>query len=210
MNINDVPVVVPTTWSWPTLNVIQDLLERRCKVFRGFCELEATQGFLAYPTALSSSKGQDMVRILTTRVLEEILESQEASDPAHVLEELIDALNFLLAIACLDEETPRLLLCTQMAKAVDPYPLQRLEATYSGSAALKAFLLNLNPMLETLRNRAWQRRTQSLYFEGWEPLINFIVAVWRAIVMEFDSWEQFCWFYVAKEAVLQFRLTTNY
>lgn len=210
MNINDVIVEVPDGWEQPTPEMILSMLERRKRIFRGFCQLEATQGFLAPPIALSSSKGQDSVRILTTRVLEEILESLDSSLPDHVLEELIDALNFLLAIPCLDDEAPLDLLASKMSEVVWPYPKVRPGQDYTGAPALEAYLIHLSALLESLRNRAWQKRSQSLYFDGWLPLINFVTYVWKAITEEFDTWDHFCWFYLAKEAVLQFRLDTNY
>ena len=70
---------------------------------------------------------------------------------------------------------------------------------------LKAF----SPLLEKLRNRAWQTGAQHPYFMGTRQIRNAILVLWTETMACFDSPEQFLQMYLAKADVLNFRLQTK-
>ena len=66
-------------------------------------------------------------------------------------------------------------------------------------------------MLSSLRNRAWQTQAQSMYFDGWTELLEWMVNLVSGIYQLFalDSTELVD-LYIAKDKVLKFRLRSNY
>jgi hypothetical protein len=200
------------------------LFEQRRITYRGFASLEEHQGFLKIEQSLASAKGQEMVRILFARGIEEMLESRDSQDQFHFQEEMIDSLNYLMAIPLLDPyyNTVAADLAQACCAGFDSSMMNVLrfmkwEQVYSnydqaGTQALLAILDSANLMLEKLRNRAWQNSPQSTYFDGWPTVIQFLSTVIRAIgkTAFWGDWTKFVEFFMAKDAVLQFRIRSKY
>ena len=64
--------------------------------------------------------------------------------------------------------------------------------------------------LSKLRNRSWQNNAQSLYFDGHQALEDFVATCTQSIYTQFQSWDEFASFFWAKDAVLKWRLASNY
>lgn len=205
----------------------QMLFELRIQSYVGFAQLEEFQGFLRPQQSLSTTWGQEMVRILFARGIEEMLESRDSNDKFHFQEEMIDALNYLMAIPVLDPLYNNVALNLHAAcengfregidwckLSDDTWSWDTVYKTYreAGTRAIYGILDPANDMLEKLRNRAWQNSPQSTYFDGWPFVARFL----RAVVCEISKtafwgdWKTFVEFFVAKDKVLQFRLRSKY
>lgn len=205
MNIRDYwplqspPENTPETW--------RELIAMRLSTFQGFAEKESQRGLVQPKVNINTSKGQEIMRILAFRVIEELAESFESIDPDHAAEELIDAINYLLSIFLLGEEiAPNLEveLTTLSQEYLGTSTSKRITIRDMGqvSVVLGAHLGDL------LRNRAWMTHAQSTYFDG--DLLKILSPVFQTIFKQFSSFEEFWLFYVAKDNVLQFRLRSNY
>lgn len=202
LNINDfwpdhVPEFVPGE-SW------RELLDLREKTFAGFMEREAV---LEYGS-LSSKVTQDHVRILMARCLEEYVEALDAETEPHVLEELIDSLNYLWSIALVDNRF------YEWFRANTLHPLSILSAIHYGqpvrSDHLALVALSLLRVTDLFRNRSWMNNAQDTHFAGYDALYTALIAGTQLIVSQFTDWNEFYRYFVAKDAVLQFRLRSNY
>lgn len=179
------------------------LLARRQLTFLGFVDLERESGFLDAPVSLSTAKGQEMARILMFRTLEEFVEAIQAKDAAHRLEELIDSLNYLWSLMCLD---PDVSLTEFPARGIDP--IFRGQAI--SASALHLMTYHLASATEFFRNRAWMHNAQDVYFNGADQLRESVLMCTDIILSHFESWEQFWRYFIAKDEVLQFRLRSHY
>jgi hypothetical protein len=196
-----------------------ELFVARREIYQGFAELEKDYGFLQPVTSYATSKGQEMVRMIILRGLEELQEALEAEDPAHVKEEIIDALNYFWVLGILDPFLDLRGLCDEFATRFDLIdespPAGGLDGTKGDSRTLNgdaiAFAMRAaSPLLESLRNRPWQQHSQSLYFDGFPALCAFLLDITDYLLQFFESWGEFWRYYYAKSEVLRFRLRSNY
>jgi hypothetical protein len=208
MNIRDYwPDVIPTseksTW--------MEFCQMRRNTFLGFARLEASRGFINPAVSVRTSQGQEIVRILALRVLEEIGEAYQSSEEAHFLEELIDAFNYLLSLhqyfGIQDEQIVSYLMTVSKESLGTryrdehrlPFLLNRIgEITLALGATLG----------DSLRNRAWMVHTQNSYFDG--DLEKIFYPVYHTIFSYFEDFEHFASYFIAKDRVLQFRLRSKY
>jgi hypothetical protein len=190
-----------------TVEAWNEMVAMRLETWQGFNQREAKEGFLKIGTPINTKQGQEMIRIIAYRVLEELAESFDSTDSDHAYEELIDAFNYLLGIFL-------------MGKSVAPHLprfLQEVsEESFSGTTSLHITLRHLGEatvilgvqMGDLLRNRAWMQQAQSTYFDG--DLSGILRPLFSLIFRLFPSFGAFWSYYVAKDAVLQFRLRSNY
>ena len=100
MNIHDVKVELPEE---SAQEFWIDFVLRRKERFYAFCKVENLNEGLVQPNiSLSSAKGQEAFRILAFRIIEEAAESLQANEPEHKLEEMTDAINYVLSVPYLD------------------------------------------------------------------------------------------------------------
>lgn len=187
------PSSTPQAWD--------QLFRMRQTTFYGFCERERQQGFLNPPVSLALAHGQEMARILMFRTLEEFVEAMLATDPDHILEELIDALNYLWSLMCLDPNV------AWSEIEFQPVFLERHPVCVTELGELS---LMLAATTELFRNRAWMEHAQDVYFGGGLQFKQAITACTHLILAHFNDWDEFWRYYVAKDRVLQFRLKSNY
>lgn len=202
----------------PTTDQILDLIRRRLATYCGFASLEQTKGVLRPTVNLNTSIGQEALRVLMFRVIEEATESYMATDPDHVKEEAIDAINYLWSIFVIDPGRYTLpevasvltLVFTQPAVATrlsePPVTSQTLSAQDIGDISIWLS----GDVGDMLRNRAWMNNSQSIYFEGTKILELSILRVTRRLMKVFSGFDEFCRFYLAKDDVLQFRIRSHY
>lgn len=206
MNVNDVEITIPArdpdeheTWVY--------LLKRRRSTYQGFAVIEEQGGGILSPQlSLATARGQEAIRVLVMRVLEELMEAEESTEAEHFEEELIDALNYAWV----------LLIGDPTFKVVENESVTRF-LSYSwrnrefGDDVTTCDLFRASgELLETLRNRAWQHNAQSLYFDGWPVLVSFVLRVSRYVFSRFKDWPSFWKMFLAKDEVLKFRLSTSY
>lgn len=205
MNVLDVKVE-----SRPmTASTLVEMLSSRREVWRGFAALEEDRGGLPQMVHLSTSRGQEVARSLIMRAIEEVTEAMDSEQREHMLEELIDAMNYLWSLLIID--APR-------GNAVPPDScLLHLLAgrIHWGSGLVSELFLGQfaflsRHLLAKFRNRPWQNAPQSLYFDGWQELEWFVVTASAHLMSCFKSWDEFCTLWWAKDEVLRFRLRSKY
>lgn len=203
MNINDfLPQWTGMEHTYPNL---ERMFQWRRETYQGFAELESTRGFLKPQVSLATSYGQEMLRSLLMRFFEELTEALEATDPDHILEELIDAVNYLWSMLILDPDnppSPKFIAAIYSDPWVYHEPLTEFE--------LGRMLQVAGTFLAKLRNRSWQNHSQSLYFDGGQALEDFVTYATLEIMGQFTCWDQFASFFWAKDQVLKFRLQSKY
>lgn len=205
MNIKDFWPTEPVEHSVETW---RHLLELRKKTFLGFLSIEDERGFLK-PCSLHTSKGQEMIRILLFRFFEELVESIDATDELHQKEEIIDAFNFMYGVYYLDEDL--------FSKLITPERLMLLSSQASfNNRKLSVYdigllIVNIGIKIgDLLRNRAWMNTPQDLYYSGVEPMVLSFEYSTEKMFSCFSSFEEFAKYFIAKDAVLQFRLRSKY
>lgn len=207
MNVLDVLAAVePRKLNRETVTA---MLLMRKRTYTGFASLESEKGFLRPEANLATSRGQEMLRLLLMRFFEELTEAHESEDQVHVREELIDALNYLWTLAVLDPLCPvdwERVLVQELTGPEHIWGHEYPPAEYE----IGKLMLYATHLLSTLRNRPWQNAPQSLYFDGWEPLRDFVLVATRYTLEYFDSWEDAFTYFVAKNEVLEFRIRTKY
>lgn len=205
MDIRDFwPLEVPAEHSpelWSTL------IEFRRQTWTGFASIEAERGFVKPKVSPATSQGQEIIRILCFRVLEELAEAFTSEDRDHYMEELIDAFNYLLSIFLLSgKQSPDLpeYLYSVSAGALGSRRGKKIQQTDLGyvTVILGAELGDL------LRNRAWMNNSQNTYFDG--DLFKILEPIFILIWSFFDDYVSFWQYFVAKDSVLQFRLKSKY
>lgn len=199
-----------------SIDTWKNLVDLRAATFQGFAEIEQHNGFIKPTVTFHSARGQDTIRLMGYRVIEELTESARAGDSIeHRLEELIDAFNYLISIPLLDPVTvKRDQLVLELSDEVDHNELIDrwgnldwflTDGGYGWIVQELTWVLG-----DTLRNRAWMNHAQDLYFSSGRPLLNVIGNIGGTIISCFENWEQFYRYYLAKDQVLQFRLRTKY
>lgn len=176
-----------------------------------FMVVENGKGFVQAPTSLETSRGQEMLKLLMYRVIEEYAESLESVDPKHVKEELIDAFNFLCELLLLEDPNDLTILHRTMLEAVDKVLLDpEHSATAPNEFYCRKLVEQVGKLGNFLRNRPWMNNAQDVYFSGREELQKVVYWTAELIMESFDDWDDFWRFYTAKDRVLAFRLRSNY
>lgn len=208
MNIRDYwPLTAPSV---SDVALWQRMIAMRRETFMGFLTIEQTNGFVKAKVSLATSHGQEMVRIISFRVLEELAEAIQSENDDHYYEELIDAFNYLLSLFLLGEiQHPALAqqlteLCYDVWSRSNHYTIERLTEAHIGKAAI---ILGAR-LGDLLRNRAWMQNAQNTYFDA--NLFQVLYWLFFLILNRFKSFEQFYCYYIAKDSVLQFRLRSQY
>jgi len=178
------------------------LLIVRQETFLGFMDREHNKGILFTPFDLRTPKGQDVARLFFWRCIEEYAEAISANSLEHRLEELIDSFNYASAMIV---GTQNLWLGDLME--LMPPQFTREDPTRERLGAIAYKLANVT---ETFRNRAWMENSQSNYFDGMAEYRSTLFWAIRQICKGFESWEEFWRYFMAKDAVLKFRLRSNY
>lgn len=194
----------------------QILLALRGDAFYQFCNRERENGGIDPFQSLSVPRGQENVRVLFARTVEELMEARDSQDPQHFLEELIDAINFGTAIIFLNHGNS--LLVTQLANDLNALfhvaESQEKKPLLPGDDEFDTRVIRIiaafSPLLEKLRNRAWQNGAQHPYFMGTRQLREAICTLWTEVINCFGSLHGFKKMYLAKHDVLMFRLETKY
>lgn len=196
---------------WPleasplTREVWGDLLELRYQTFTGFAILEQAQGIVRPTVNLSTAVGQETLRLLAFRVIEELGEAHLAIDKDHYYEELIDAFNYLLSLTLLEGKVkPELLVQLEVSTTVIGKHPSRMNYSTIGYCAVELG----GKLGDYLRNRPWMHNAQSTYFDG--DLVVLIKTTMETILSLFPDESTFYKYYVAKDSVLQFRLRSKY
>lgn len=193
-------------------NPAEVLFSLRKQTFHDFCALEVSRGGIDPAYELYTTQGQNNARQLFARMMEEMFESDEADSEPHRLEELIDALNFGLAIVFLGDWYDDL---SFEAREIFLYNIN-LYARYPtlGSSTFpeQLYLLGqkFSPFLARLRNRTWQHGAQQPYFGGNKELIEAMTTLVNVVRGEFSSTKKFLEYYIAKDKVLQYRIRSKY
>jgi hypothetical protein len=214
MNVIDVldpeshyPILSTTTWV--------DMFRRRELTFLGFCKTEDRKGLIIPGTPISSSRGQEMARILLFRCIEELVESHDAKEREHRLEELIDAINYFMSFLqfALPDKVETFSqtafeMCQMVHRQITSNRIA-VPAIFSATAVGNATIWVAN-LGDILRNRAWMENTQHLYFEGEKAMIESWVRLLNVVFPLFGTWGEFWRYWDAKDQVLQFRLNTGY
>jgi len=189
-----------------------DMIVRRWNTFSEFASIESRNGYLQPTIRFATAKGQELVRMIMFRVLEEFAESILAKEEAHWKEELIDGLNYLMVIPLLDAD-----ICSMkdLAKICHDQTPQRSAGLYYNSQWTASVLGHVTTMLagelaDTFRNRAWMNQAQDIYFSGAEVLLDKFATVLYLVVHSFESFDEFWRYFIAKDEVLQFRLRSKY
>lgn len=214
MNIRDKGMwveEVPEALRQPTPDAIETLLILRRETYRGFAEIEQSKGFLTPTALLHLPKTQEMVRILFLRGIEESLEAYTSASRDHYLEEMIDAINFWLAVFVLDDRYALPVTAEYFQRGWFMYSGTRTKEAINHQDIVWSILMTMNGVLEKLRNRPWQHNAQSTYFDGAEALGNFAHVLGLNYARVFNGdWNEFVQYYLAKDNVLQFRLRSLY
>lgn len=209
MNIHDFWLTEEEIPKDLTTGVVFQLLAMRQQSYTGFARLEEEQGFLSPQTSLATRKGQEMVRILLLRGIEEFLEAIHSDCREHRLEELIDAINYWWSLAIIDSTVDRTPLAIQLQRGLTEDRHTQPEG-WELMNDLQNLLISMHPLFEKLRNRAWQNTAQSTYFDGVPELASFLRFTAAVVVSYFEDWREFYRYYVAKDRVLRFRLRSKY
>lgn len=190
------------------------VLSLRERTFKAFCATEKDKGGIDSSYPLFTTQGQNNVRQLFARMVEELFESDESESREHRLEELIDALNFGLSLVFLgdwltvEQDHWQELLLSAMKVAPVKYLNENSE--FSFPSQLYRLGLAFSPLLAKLRNRTWQNSSQHPYFSGNLELINAVAHLYGMVVCNFKDMEEFLAYYIAKDQVLQFRINSRY
>lgn len=214
MNVLD---VMPTEDQIPRMidfTECVELMKLRHKRFTMLTKIESErQGFVKNQADISTPNGQEMLRILMQRTLEEAGESFESTDGVHRKEEVIDAVNFMWAGFLLD---PHLFSIRQVAQLLNQ---SIIVATIShGWVDLPLDYYDLGVLTyelatrigDYLRNRPWHQNAQDQYFAGREAMILVWMNAMKVLLKVFKSPGEFWAFFMAKDRVLEFRIQTQY
>ena len=191
---------------------IRDLFAARKTSFLGFCEVEKDQGGIDLSVNISMPDGQRNARDLYARTVEELLEAFDSHEPAHMREELIDSLNFATGIIYLGgiSESTEAHLISELESIFSVDQVIYKGSSYLTKSDIGQGANSFSSFLEKLRNRTWQHSVQHPYFMGEKELVKSLVKFWLFIAMHFQNYEEFSHYFMAKDAVLKFRLETKY
>lgn len=214
MNVDDVLAKYQDhdTYRLLTLQLVITMMQARKATFIGFQTIEREKGLLNADVSIHSPKGQEMIRILLFRGLEETVEAFCSTSRNHVLEELIDAFNYFSSIPFLNgwgqEE--------EILKRMSAKFFHRFDVVESFKGApLKVdavgfIAVSTGKFTDRLRNRAWMNHSQDAYLDAWKEYEEMLDKILSYILPCFLSFSEFAAFFMAKDEVLQFRLRTMY
>lgn len=207
MNIFDVKVDLPDESSREFWTRFMELRKTR---FYAFCQVEIlNEGLLQPNISLSTAKGQEAFRILAFRVIEELAEAVQAQSQPHQLEEMADAINYVLSIPYLDlsiiSDTSILESCVFLSTQKN-FISSPLDFYDLGSVS---YQLGVETG-DYLRNRAWTKNAQDLYFVGARKLLECLQTILSVLFVPFKDFDELRWYLIAKDEVLKFRIRTNY
>ena len=207
MNIFDVKVDLPDETPRQFWTRFMDLRKER---FYAFCEVEVLNEGLVQPNiSLSSARGQEAFRILAFRVIEELAESIDANSIEHKLEEMADAINYVLSIPYLDlsiiSSISVLESCVFLSTSKN-FIRSQLDFYDLGTVS---YQLGVETG-DYLRNRVWTKNAQDLYFVGARKLSECLQTILSILFVPFEDFDELRWYLIAKDEVLKFRIRTNY
>lgn len=191
-----------------------ELLARRQSTFRAFAELEAKKGIGSTTVSLNTARGQDILRLILFRVIEETVESFSANEAPHIKEEAIDAINYLWSLLILDpekisDERARIVIFDSLLAAENIGVYGSISRFFRDDIATITIQL-AGDLCDLLRNRSWMNHAQDPYFVGTDRLIRAIKEVTVTLLKVFDSFDDFARYYLAKDEVLKFRIRSHY
>lgn len=189
-----------------SVEVLHAMTAMRHKTHMGFMEREHEKGIMFSPFDLKTPKGQDVARLLFFKVIEEYTEAVAAMDTDHELEELIDTVNYAWS-ALSAVQFPHTSFYQTLKLAFDNSHHKRVPVTRD---KLGDVSYRLAMITESFRNRSWMANAQSDYFDGLALYSLNLMQTIGAIAQHFFDWNEFWQYFMAKDAVLQFRLRSNY
>lgn len=203
MNIRDYwPLEAPEQLDRATWEILINL---RFETFQGFAKIEADRGFVQPKVNLSTTHGQETIRLLAFRVIEELGEAHLSVDKDHYYEELIDAFNYLLSLTFLEGKIyPELTTQLEASTLALGKRSSKMDFSLIGYCAVELG----GKLGDFLRNRPWMNNAQSTYFDG--DLVKLIKTTLESILSLFPDSATFYKYYMAKNSVLQFRLRSKY
>ena len=183
-----------------------EIFNRREHTFRGFAEIEKDKGFIQPAVSTNTAAGQEMLRILGFRVIEEAAESLDARTWPHRKEEIIDSFNYLISMVTIDDNLQTFDAYTSMLRGITA---QLFSPHHKQTPLTLTGLGNISHQIagrlaDTFRNRAWMNHAQDIYFAGGSVMRLTVGGVTRTLLQVFTDFDEFYRYYVAKDDVLQF------
>lgn len=192
----------------------ENILTRRQSTFMGFINRESEKGIIVIPASLASPKGQDSARLLFFRSLEEYVEASSASSNTHVLEEIIDAINYALSCLFIEQTEHQL---DSLSVLLHERSEQMFSVSHRAGGRVRPIEFDvgrvagfLARLTEQFRNRSWMEQAQDVIYDGHQAYTDTITKVVLYYLGHFHTWESFHQLYVAKDEVLKFRLRSAY
>lgn len=207
MNILDVSEGVPKTTDF-----LGSMLARQEELMKKYQEIEIQNGFFYpnWPFDLHSNVHQAKLKDFAWRVTEELAEATEAlatNDRVHFLEELSDAVHFLLELMVCSEVLPSMSL---QAYFNDAYAYAYTDEKFIRPRCFDV-IEHLGLAMNCLKNKAWKNthlmtdvtKYRSLIRQAWDRMIGLARQAGL-------NAEEFYVLYYKKSMVNQFRQRSNY
>jgi hypothetical protein len=206
------PEVLDEVFDYPSEAAFEELFKLRIRTYQAFAEIEKGKGLLKPVMNLASTHGQEAVRILTQRGLEELAEAYDSIERDHFLEELIDAINYFWVLAIIEGKgnSPLDYIIGEMINDLNDHVHDWPGNSGLTTRHIGQAVVDLNPVFEKLRHRAWMVNPQNQYFDGYPEITSFLCKNLCLVMDQFKDWSEFVQFYIAKDNVLQFRIQTKY
>lgn len=183
----------------------EEMVQHRLETFQGFARIEESRGFIKVKVNLSTAYGQETLRLLAFRVLEELGEAHLSTEKDHYYEELIDAFNYLLSMTFIEGKVDPKLIDQLVAST----PVIGKHPSQMNFSMIGYITVELGGRLgDYLRNRPWMNNVQNTFFDG--DLVSLIKTSLEQILSLFPSQKIFYQYFMGKDNVLQFRLRSKY
>jgi len=199
MNVNDVSITTPI----PVENLNEAIFSKQKELVDKYKIIEGIEWAFQYPSQnISTSSGQKLIKDFLWRTTEEICEAYEAKDtPAHLKEELIDAIHFIVEGAIISDIGPNDLAEIKDILLTEP---EDFDADFFYPIYKMGLVGN------TLKNKTWKQtqvktdkaKFKVLYKEAWVELIRLCKC--------FMTTEEIGEYYLKKNAVNNFRIESEY
>ena len=216
MNIND--FTAPT--DYPQGGYLEAIFDRQASLMKKYHDIEERNGLLQTPDCpvnIHDSKGQARLKDFAWRITEEVTEATEArdylDDYEHYLEEMIDALHFMVEQQILAGLTPG----SYMSEGVKTDLLEYL--MHDGNL----FVVGLQPVTEyhiiervglamnCLKNKPWKQSQMMTDEDKFYKLMKESLLILLAVLVRAGlSAEDVYGLYTRKNQVNQFRQRSNY
>jgi len=203
MNIHDIKDI-PHVESKDYLNVIW---ERQTSLIKKYREIE---GLPAYPLDIDNAEHQVWIKDFLWRIVEEIAEAYEADSMSnnfpHVIEELADALHFMVEIMILCGVEPR---SWDLTEIVEEIVGDEVRMPFHNSCFSVCYRAGLTG--NTLKNKKWKQTHMQTDANKFTALLQttFDKVIGVFVSMHVSADEIFiCYF--KKSEVNEFRIRTNY